>query len=145
MCIFIVFMNCSCVMDKVECKLRVINKSNSNYNIDWHYFDDNVRNVSYQNYLIQEYFNVWNEHQSSQSNYLDFLNEFQLLDRNNYQEICGPKVIGVDSVMLKFMNIDSLFIHCQNKLPIDSFKCYKYIWYKKAELGKNDFKIDFKD
>jgi hypothetical protein len=131
-------------MDKVECKLRVINKSSSNYSIDWHYFDENERNISYQNYLIKEYFNVWNEHQSNQSNYLNFLNEFQLLDRINYQEICGPKVIGVDSVMLKFMNIDSLFIHYQNKLPIDSFKCYKNIWYKKAELEKMILKLTLK-
>lgn len=145
MCLFTSFLISSCVMDKLECKLWVINKSNSNYNIDWHYFEENESNVSYQNYLIQIYFDVWKEHQSNQNNYLNFLNESLLLDRINHQEICGPQVSGVDSVRLKFINIDSLFIHYQNKLPIDSFKCYKIIWYKKTELEKNDYKIDFID
>lgn len=134
----------SCVMDKVECKLKILNKSEKNYGYYWYHFNESDRNIKEKNERLKYYYDLWGKHQSTIENYLMHINEFNILSKIEYQTICGPKVgSGYDSIVIKYINIDSLFSNYLNNIPVDSFKGITEIWYYDRDLEKNNYKIEF--
>lgn len=139
----------SCVMDKVDCRLKIINKSSSNYGVkDWTNYAGSVGRISSKSQTeMHNYFNIyferWDFYRVTNPELVtNQLYEHNFISRNEYSEICGPR-LGYDTICLLFHNIDSLFYYYINKIPLKNFDDYFIKCYNTELLKANDYKIEF--